>query len=401
MMTPIVIQLDDDNCDDVVNERDIPEIVFSTFNGGTWQSLGTVRAISIIDGEIVEKWTNDGTDVTAIDPTQPRLSYRAGSQLAAGNIDNLPGNEVIVCTADHRMRALNGVDGTELWFNDEDVNCTMPVLADLDQDGSVEVVSRDFILDGATGDIKATISGVGANTVAYDVTGDGILNLVGARGIADNTGANLASFRLSNGDAPASTRLAIADLDVDGTPEIIVVDSNDHQIHIFRYNSESPEKFDLIRENIDINGNISPSRCREGSAGNTRGGGPPTAADTNGDGFPDIAMAGGVGYTVFDGQKLMDPSITNIDTIMWAKETQDCSSAATGSSVFDFNGDGRAEVVYADEINLHIYDGSTGDDLFETCNTNGTLVEYPVIACLLYTSPSPRDATLSRMPSSA
>ena len=32
---------------------------------------------------------------------------------------------------------------------------------------------------------------------------------------------------------------------------------------------------------------------------------------------------------------------------------------------------------------------------------NGTIQHYEVIACLLYTSPSPRDGLLSRMPSSA
>jgi hypothetical protein len=52
----------------------------------------------------------------------------------------------------------------------------------------------------------------------------------------------------------------------------------------------------------------------------------------------------------------------------------------TGSSVFDFNGDGTAEVVYGDEIHLHIYDGPTGNVVFETCNTTGTLWEYPLVA---------------------
>ena len=36
----------------------------------------------------------------------------------------------------------------------------------------------------------------------------------------------------------------------------------------------------------------------------------------------------------------------------------------------------------------------------EKINSNGGVADY-FICCLLYTSPSPRDATLSRMPSSA
>ena len=46
------------------------------------------------------------------------------------------------------------------------------------------------------------------------------------------------------------------------------------------------------------------------------------------------------------------------------------------------------------EITDYIPTGLTLDDPNWTDNGNGT-------ACLLYTSPSPRDATLSRMPSSA
>ena len=43
-------------------------------------------------------------------------------------------------------------------------------------------------------------------------------------------------------------------------------------------------------------------------------------------------------------------------------------------------------------------DAQTGFDLYETVRPDLVVTSY---RCLLYTSPSPRDATLSRMPSSA
>ncbi len=372
MMTPIVVQLDDDNCDGLINERDIPEIVFSTFgrDTGLYNTNGTLHAISIIDGQVVEKWSVDKN--STVSPIHP------GRSIAGGNIDGVTGNEVVTCTSDGRVRAFAG-DGSELWMS-EPVSCYSPSLADIDQDGTVEVLAGSYTLDGATGVVELTVAGLGFGAMAYDVTGDGVLDFVGNGGVARANGDWVGSFLLSNGTSPGGGRLAVGDLDLDGVPEILFVEYNKHVLHVFAVDETLPGNIRLIRENIDINGAIDPARCGAGSAGNTRGGGPPTVADTNGDGFPDVALAGGVGYTVFDGLRLMTPAIENPDTILWAKETQDCSSATTGSSVFDFNGDGRAEVVYGDELMLHVYDGTTGADLFETCNTNGTLYEYPVIA---------------------
>src|SRR5262249_17764789 len=120
--------------------------------------------------------------------------------------------------------------------------------------------------------------------------------------------------------------------------------------------------------------------CVAGSWGATHGGGPPTIADFNGDGTPDVGAAGGIGYVVFDGMKLMDPTVMGPSTILWSSAAHDCSSASTGSSVFDFAGTGKAEVAYSDEYHLRIYDGPTGKVLITMCNTTGTLIEYPLVA---------------------
>jgi hypothetical protein len=66
---------------------------------------------------------------------------------------------------------------------------------------------------------------------------------------------------------------------------------------------------------------------------------------------------------VFSGKKLMDPNVPPPTPSCGSSQTQDCSSAFTGSSVFDFDGNGKAEVVYADEQYMRIYDGTTGDVL--------------------------------------
>lgn len=101
-------------------------------------------------------------------------------------------------------------------------------------------------------------------------------------------------------------------------------------------------------------------------------GGPPTIADFNGDGKAEIGVAGLQSYTVFK------PGVPG--NILWTVPTQDVSSSTTGSSVFDFDGNGRAEVVYADECYVHVYDGATGMEIFQAPNTSCTAYEMPVIA---------------------
>ncbi len=145
------------------------------------------------------------------------------------------------------------------------------------------------------------------------------------------------------------------------------------------YDASSASHVKVVRRDVDLNnGTTTASYC---STTKEYGGGPPTIADFDGDGFPDVGAAGAVGYIVLSGKKLMDPSVPVDQTTLWFKTTHDCSSAVTGSSVFDFNGDGKAEVVYSDEYHLWMYDGQTGTNLIpDTCNTTGTLWEYPVVA---------------------
>ena len=68
-------------------------------------------------------------------------------------------------------------------------------------------------------------------------------------------------------------------------------------------------------------------------------------------------------------------------SLLWQRATNEQSSGIIGSAVFDFEGDGAAEVVYADEEALWVFDGSTGDVEVEWTERNpGTRYEYPTIA---------------------
>jgi hypothetical protein len=117
-------------------------------------------------------------------------------------------------------------------------------------------------------------------------------------------------------------------------------------------------------------------------------GGPPTIADFDGDGLPEFASAGADSYDVFDLDCTPTPRpggecATGTTTgVLWSSRVQDRSSNVTGSSVFDFEGDGRAEVVYGDECFVRVYDGRTGTVLFSQSRSSCTWYENPVIADL-------------------
>ncbi|MBU0607232.1 MAG: VCBS repeat-containing protein, partial [Armatimonadetes bacterium] len=95
--------------------------------------------------------------------------------------------------------------------------------------------------------------------------------------------------------------------------------------------------------------------------------------------------AGGSQYAVFDFDCLQNGNPANCggqsktSGVLWSQPSKDQSSNVTGSSVFDFDADGAAEAVYADECFLRIYEGATGKVLFSAARSSGTTYENPVI----------------------
>jgi hypothetical protein len=113
-------------------------------------------------------------------------------------------------------------------------------------------------------------------------------------------------------------------------------------------------------------------------------GGLPTIADFDGDGRREFASAGGANYVVFDldcveGGGTGTCASARTDGILWTQPSKDLSSNVTGSSVFDFDANGSAEAVYADECFLRIYEGSDGRVVFSAARSSGTTYENPVI----------------------
>jgi hypothetical protein len=177
---------------------------------------------------------------------------------------------------------------------------------------------------------------------------------------------------------------SVGDLDGNGTPEIILVAWPDIKV--------LDGKTGKLWCGVDPTGVM----CNNNNALRTQPikikgddlGGPPTIADFDGDGRPEAGIAAGVAYAVYDfnraGEEIVKPMADPMPApgamyVRWFKTTQDGSSAATGSSVFDFQGDGAAEVAYQDECKVYVYDGKTGAVQLEFLNSSSTVHEYPLV----------------------
>lgn len=251
-----------------------------------------------------------------------------------------------------------------------------PSLHDLDDDGIAEVITGSEVYDGLTGarlNPGQLVPGAGGGgpagrfSIVGDLDTDGAAELIGAGVWRWNIGSNVWEMAYP-GDPDGGSHYGFADF---GTP------------------GADPASFDSKTldgraEIVTVTGGVVELYTLEGqlifSATTDLGsGGPPTIGDFDNDGFPEIASAGGKAFSIYDLDcAQMGPGCI-APWIRWTQPSQDLSSQNTGSSIFDFEGDGAAEAVYADECFLRVYEGGTGEVLYSAFRTSCTWYENPVI----------------------
>ena len=256
---------------------------------------------------------------------------------------------------------------------------TIPTIADLDSDGIPDVVVGCHAMNGAAlSDPARDFFDLGPCTLdVQDIVHSLVADLDGDGQPEITTGA--VALKIDGTVLWGSVRgthalSAIADLDVDGDPEVIVVEGG--QIRVLDGATGAVH--------VGPGGDWLTSAPIPGG-GN---GGAPTVADFDADGLPEVSTAGRGAYAVYDPDCLPTPpraggdcAAGTTDFLRWQSATQDISSSVTGSSVFDFQGDGVAEVVYNDECFLHVYDGAQGTELLQAPrpNSSRTALEYPIV----------------------
>ncbi|MFO0684261.1 MAG: VCBS repeat-containing protein [Sandaracinus sp.] len=370
--TPAVGRLYDANCDGTVDELDPPNVVFvsgyavsqstgvgtccqCTGNTPTECHRGALRALDGRTGETVWTLANPGMGSSGF----------AATSVALGDVDRDGHVDVVAATGEGYVVLVDGNGAVQR-------RSDMPIpgasdnafgwgggfaLADMDNDGFTEIAWGATVFHTTGGAITLAWTGAhgGAGGTSdslsafADVNEDGDLELVAGNTVYNPDGTELwRNTSLPNGFP------AIADMDGDGHPDVIVVGGGTVTVVHGRDGTVIAGPFTLTG-----NGN----------------GGPPTIADFDGDGRPEIGVAQQNFYSMLQ----LAAGGTTLEQV-WRTANHDLSSSETGSTVFDFEGDGIAEVIYADECFLWVFDGPTGAVRFSAPTTSFTGTEASVVA---------------------
>lgn len=387
--TPMVADVDADGT---------PEVVAPAY--GTILGQGV---LVILDGE-----------TGVLEQVNATRDWRGTAHVALGNLDDDPALEIVAMAVDGIVVLDDPVacpdpdaddDGCAVWDEVLDdlgsFNAGQSIaLADFDGDGTAEIVMGNEVWS-ATGERIAVAgesdgSGIFGNRLSavadviddgLDETDDGLPELITGDCVwqIDVEGRDATEVWCS--DETANGYSGVADLTDAFGPEVVTVRSGE----VFVFNGQSGAT--LHRFTVPGGGH----------------GGAPNLADFDGDGRVEIGTAGQGCYTVFDldcvgsddedaegcTRPAFDDCTPGVDCdiaepcpdlaggtgdgVLWSVATQDISSSSTGSSVFDFQGDGTNEVIYNDECRFLALDGASGRPFLARYNTSRTATEYPIV----------------------
>lgn len=388
-MSPVVINLNDDNGDGRIDEEDIPDVIFTSCRAGECcinctptGGGGFEKMDNSGKGMLRAARGEDGRDLWSV--TDTSLMLTAMAQISAADIDgdNIP---EIIAVKHHFKEGTGdfGMEGkyetgtllvfdnegklkfeTEPWIGSKDTieQIGAPTLGDLDNDGNPEIFFESTVFNS-----RGTVifhmpewgnDGHGSMVSLVDLDGDGVLEIVAGRTVYRADGTRYWQSRLANGPT------MVLDVDGDGLPEVILRDRPD-RLHVLNGQTGAVKAGPLTWPMpTDSEGN-QEGICSASMA----------AADLDGDGRPDIIVP--------SGDKLLAIKVNGSSLVkMWEAPILDYGGqcGASGAAAFDFEGDGKYEVVYHDTQGMFVYRGTNGQRIYQSPRNSSTLFETPVIA---------------------
>lgn len=375
---PIAVgHLADDDGDGQVGSGDVPDLVMAVglvLDDPGVAEPGRVRAYSGDGAGLHWEWPVTATANTEVFPA-------ARVMPAIGDLDG-DGQPEVVLVGGGMLETLIVLDGQGQWLWSAplaadlgglavDHAMRMPQLVDFEGDGCVEIVVGGQVLNCGGEllfDVRAVLAPSdgypGVSSIGYfdwpwsaaDVNADGSMELAGSWGLlgsSDDTWWTVA-------DPDWAGEPVLLDLDGDADAELVVLATNSV------VQARGGSYFNHKCRAYDTDGTVLWERtapCSDTSA---------LVEDVDGDGSAELVTA------TWAPSKLW--VINHDGTELWSVESSDTSCCAVPSA-FDFEGDGRVEILYADEDSLRILDGPTGALRWQmTDHKSLTYREYPVVA---------------------
>jgi len=208
MSSPVIVQLNDDNGDGKINNRDIADIIVTTFSDSNYSQNGVVRALSGKDG--AELWDYREGPIFA----DPRYSVAAADLDGDGKIEIVSGaiDSNYITILDHQGHQKKQIEIISTGYP-----AGQFAIADIDNDGSAEILGANGVYNYQTGLLKFSFAWSPA-PIPVDADGDGIQEVFADTSLYDANGAEVWSY-------PTPYRAwfsSVANLDDDASPELIV-----------------------------------------------------------------------------------------------------------------------------------------------------------------------------------
>jgi hypothetical protein len=418
---PVVAQLTDDNGDNSVDIDDLPDIAVVMANFDDRED-GVLRVMAG-DGSGVHASASWQSFTNANGTHDYAPYWYSGASVADFDADGVMEVAVIAIRDDdlcypayYEVDKTGGSITLDQVYGGSNYICAAhaPAVADIDADGVLELIygkaafdgvdfTQDFYGDapdsGGRGWYHSSLNAggywnSGYHAFPYDLDGDGVYMEV----VAGNTAythkgelyCDLGEYVDSVWERATDGYPAVADLLYsDGVPEIVI--TGNEYVSVYAGQPDGDGRCELIAtlpndpaDDLDVTGQYpAHPNC---DLSRRSFGGPPTVADFDGDGDNEIATAGACYYSVYHFDESNGDRFERYAMV----ETKDWSSASTGSTVFDFNGDGASEVVFSDEAAVYVWgiDVSNGLEPWERFETyleddnhkSYTVHEYPLVA---------------------
>jgi hypothetical protein len=342
---------------------------------------------------------------------QLKVSFTpAYEDIAIANLNNGNGScgEIFILGTDWSLYAFD-CNLNQLWKTKLPGDPGTIGIADFNGDGKEEIYARNAIYNAQTGaTIVAPITGGAPGTnwsdfnggpVAVDVLNDATKSAhTPTDAIKDDNlelvaGGVIFSVNISAGTIKEEMRIykyyrkvaidatSVADINLDGSLDVVAsgMDSLNLNTTVFFWDLVTGK---VKRYSDPMAGNVTIQACPQATSdyyknGWHQGTGRVNIADLDGDGKPNLAyVSGKYLYALKD-----DPANATNLVPLWPKVTVfEETSGNTGCTLFDFNGDGKSEIVYRDEKFIYIINGTDGSVFTQQPCVSRTNREYPVVA---------------------